>query len=199
MRVVGAVARMWHYRGVMSATLPLRMTADEFIAWAMEQPEGKRYELVAGEVVAMAPERVGHGRAKFRIARRLAEAIELAKLPCDPFGDGMTVRVDADTIYEPDALVRCGPPIDDNAVEITDPIIVVEVVSPSSRRRDTGGKLEDYFRISSLRHYLIVKTENKAIIHHRRDEAGEITTHIIRDGVLRLDPPGLVVTGLFAP
>jgi Uma2 family endonuclease len=184
----------------MSATVPSRMTADEFIAWAMEQPEGKRYELVAGEVVAMAPERAWHRRMKGLIYTALVESIRGAGAGCEAFPDGMTVRVDPNTIYEPDALVRCGAPIDDDAVEIADPIIVVEVVSPSSRKRDTGGKLEDYFRIPSLRHYLIVKTENKAIIHHHRgDEAGEITTHIIRDGVLRLDPPGLVVTGLFGP
>jgi Uma2 family endonuclease len=72
---------MWHYRTAMKATVPHRMTADEFIAWAMEQPEGERYELVAGQVVAIAPERVGHGRTKFRVARRLAEAIEAANLP----------------------------------------------------------------------------------------------------------------------
>jgi Uma2 family endonuclease len=181
----------------MSATVPHRMSADEFIAWAMEQPDGKRYELVAGEVVTMAPERAGHGRMKGLVYTALREAIRDAGAGCEAFPDGMTVRIDADTIYEPDALVRCGPRIDDNAVEIADPIIVVEVVSPSSRKRDSGGKLEDYFRIPSVRHYLIVKTENKAIIHHRRDEAGEITTHIVRDGVLRLDPPGLMVTGLF--
>jgi Uma2 family endonuclease len=81
---------------------------------------------------------------------------------------------------------------------ITDPIVVVEVVSPSSQRRDSGSKLEAYFRIPSVRHYLIVKTENQVITHHRRDDVGGIATYIIRDGVLRLDPPGLVVTGLFA-
>ena len=101
----------------------------------------------------------------------------------------MSVRVDADTLYEPDAMVRCGPPIDDNATEVADPVILVEVVSPSSRKRDSGSKLEDYFRIPSVRHYLIVKTENQAIIHHRRDEAGTITTHIVRDGAIQLDPP----------
>ena len=115
----------------MSATAPARMTADEFIAWAMEQPEGEHYELVAGEVVSMAPERVAHGRTKFRVARRLAEAVEAAQLDCEVLGDGMTVQVDADTIYEPDALVRCGPPLDDNATRVFDPLILVEVVSPS--------------------------------------------------------------------
>src|SRR4051794_24817882 len=93
----------------MSVTVPEHMTGDEFLAWAMEQPEAKRYELVAGEVVAMAPERVARGRMKFRCARRLAEGIEAAKLPCEVFVDGMTVRVDRNSIYEPDVLVRCGP------------------------------------------------------------------------------------------
>jgi Uma2 family endonuclease len=181
----------------MGASPQRRMTADEFIAWAMQQPEGKRYELAAGEVVAMAPERVAHGRTKLRFARRLADAIEEANLPCEVFGDGTAVRVDATTIYEPDALVRCGPPLDDDATELNDPLIVVEVVSPSSHKRDSGAKLADYFRLPSARHYLIVKTDTKTVIHHRRDDAGNIATHIFSDGVLWLDPPGLDVTGLF--
>jgi Uma2 family endonuclease len=183
----------------MSATAPARMTADEFIAWAMEQPEGEHYELVAGEVVSMAPERVAHGRAKGRIYECLVQAIRAAGLACEAFPDGMTVQVDADTIYEPDALVRCGPPLDDNATKVFDPVILVEVVSPSSRARDSGGKLEDYFRMPSVRHYLIVKTENRAVIHHERDAAGAITTRIIRDGPIRLDPPGIEVIGFFPP
>jgi Uma2 family endonuclease len=181
----------------MSASLPNRMTGDEFIAWAMEQPEGQHYELVAGEVIAMAPERVAHGRSKFRIARKLADAIERARLPCEVFSDGMVVRIDATTIYEPDAMVRCGQPLDDDTVVVTDPLILVEVVSPSSGKRDSGSKLEDYFRLPSLRHYLIVKTQNRAIIHHQRDEAGVITTRIIRDGTLSLKPPGIELTDLF--
>jgi Uma2 family endonuclease len=94
-------------------------------------------------------------------------------------------------------LVRCGPLLNDDAVEVNDPIIVVEVVSPSSRKRDTGGKLEGYFRLPSVRHYLIVMTEPKAIIHHCRDEAGVIMTRIVREGAVRLDPPGIELTGLF--
>lgn len=108
------------------------MTADAFIVWAMQQPEGLRYELVAGEVVAMAPERAGHARTKARIYEAMAQAIPAAELPCEAFPDGMAVRVDADTVFEPDALARCGPRLDDDAVEVADPLIVVEVVSPSS-------------------------------------------------------------------
>lgn len=181
----------------MSAPAHAPMTVDEFIAWAMEQPEHEHYELVAGEIVAMAPERAAHARTKLRIARRLAEAIEAAGLPCETYSDGMAVEVDPTTVYEPDALVRCGTPLPDDAVKLGDPVIAVEVLSPSSRARDAGAKLEDYFRLASVRHYMIVKTENCTVIHHTREAAGAITTRIVRDGVVFLEPPGIELRDFF--
>ena len=175
-----------------------QMTADEFLTWAMTRPEGEHYELVAGEVVAMAPERAAHGRVKGRIFRKLSEAIERTGLPCEVYVDGMSVEVDANTLYEPYVLVRCGPPLPDDAIKTPDPVILVEVLSPSTRARDAGAKLEDYFRLESLRHYLIAKTENRTIIHHMRDDAGAITTRIVRDDAIMLDPPGIELRGVFA-
>jgi Uma2 family endonuclease len=70
---------------------------------------------------------------------------------------------------------------------------VVEVLSPSSRQKDTGGKLDDHFRLPSVRHYLIIKTTNRTVIHHRRDDAGELQTRILREGTLELQPPGLTM------
>lgn len=175
----------------MSEPATRRMTARAFIDWAMQQPEGQRYELVAGEVVAMAPERAGHSRVKHRVAVALEGAIARAALHCEVFPDGLSVRIDESTVYEPDALVRCGKPIDDDATEIGDPIIVIEVLSPTTRSRDAGTKLEDYFRLASVRHYLIVSTVRRSVIHHERMPAGEIRTRILHDGDLLLDPPGL--------
>jgi Uma2 family endonuclease len=174
------------------------MTADEFIAWMLAQPEGAHYELVDGLIVAMAPGRAAHVRGKQRLFRLLADAIAAAGLPCEAFVDGLAVQVDEATVYQPDVLVQCGPPVADDAIRILDPLIVVEVISPSLRSRDAGLKLADYFRIASVRHYLIVATDTRAIIHHRRDETGTILTRIVREGSLLLDPPGLVLDGLFA-
>ncbi len=173
------------------------MTADEFIAWAMERPHGERYELAGGEIVGMAPERAAHARVKLLIARRLADAVEAAGLPCEVYTDGMAVAVDADTVYEPDAMLRCGARLPDDAIKATDPMLVVEVLSPSTRARDAGAKLEDYFRLPSVEHYLIVKTENRTVIHHRRELSGAIATTIIRDGPVQLDPPGIALHDLF--
>ncbi len=182
----------------MSDPAPVRMTADEFLAWANDQPEGEHYELIAGEVVAMAPERSSHALAKATVWRRLAEAVEAAGLPCDVYPDGMAVAVDATTVYEPDVLLRCGPRVPDDTVRLNDPVVVVEVLSPSTRSRVSGSKLIDYFRLPSVRHYLIVRTDDRAIIHHARGDNGTILTRIVRDEPLRLDPPGLTVSGLFA-
>jgi Uma2 family endonuclease len=181
----------------MPDAAPARMTSDEFIAWAIEQPKGCRYELVAGEVVATAPERSEHALTRFHVARRLAEAVERDGLSCTVYPDGMSVEIDASTTYEPDALVRCGEALPPDTIRLSDPVIVVEVLSPSTRARDAGAKLADYFRLPSVQHYLIVRTEDRAIIHHARNADGTILTQIIREGILRLDPPGLTVTGLF--
>ena len=167
-------------------------TADEFIAWALEQPVG-RFELDNGVIVALAPERVNHTRAKRNAVIALHNAIGARGLPCEALPDGASVRVNERTVYDPDALVRCGPPSPGDTVEISDPSIVVEVVSPSSRGIDRGAKLASYFSLPSVRHYLIVDIDKKVVIHHHRGEEGRIEVQVLHDGPLTLDPPGLAV------
>jgi Uma2 family endonuclease len=167
-------------------------TADEFIAWALDQATG-RFELDNGAVIAMAPERVDHTRAKRNVTIALHNAIGARGLPCEVLPDGASVRVNERTVYEPDALVRCGPPAPGAAIEVSDPVIVVEVVSPSSRGIDTGAKLAAYFSLPGVRHYLIVDTDKRVVIHHGRDGKGEIGVEILGDGPLSLDPPGLKI------
>ncbi|MFO1210006.1 MAG: Uma2 family endonuclease [Amaricoccus sp.] len=167
-------------------------TADEFIAWAMEQPGG-RYELHGGFVVTMASERVNHLIAKRNVLIALHRAIGVRGLACQAFPDGMSVPINEGTVYEPDALVRCGPPLAGDAVKTDDPVIVVEVVSPSSRGTDRGAKLAGYFTLPSVRHYLIVDTDARTVVHHRRDADGRIEAQVFRAGDIALDPPGLVV------
>jgi Uma2 family endonuclease len=176
----------------MEQPRPRGFTADEFIAWALEQPTG-RFELENGLVVAMAPERAGHNQAKLNAVIALRGAIGARGLPCRAMTDGMAVRIDDRSVYEPDALVRCGPPLPGDAIEVVDPVVVVEVVSPSSRGIDAGVKLASYFSLPSLRHYLIVDTDKHVVTHHRRDEEGEIRVRIVHDGQLTLDPPGLAI------
>ena len=173
------------------------MTATEFLAWAATQPKG-RFELVRGEIIAMAPEKARHSLTKGAAFRALGDAVRRADLSCTVFPDGMTVVVDDFTAYEPDAVVQCGAPVDLDSTVVPEPMIIVEVLSLSTQRLDAGGKLADYFRLPSLRHYLLIDAVRRAITHHARSDNGVIITRIFRDGELNLDPPGLTlpVTGL---
>jgi Uma2 family endonuclease len=170
-----------------------QMTVDEFLAWLDQGPDGMRYELVAGRPVAMAPERAGHARRKAQLWLALRDGIEAAGLPCEALPDGMTVKIDEHTAYEPDAVVHCEQALADDAVIVPTPIIVVEVLSPTTRARDAGAKLADYFRLSSVRHYLLVQTERRTVTHHRRGDDGDIRTRIVTAGSLQLDPPGITL------
>jgi Uma2 family endonuclease len=67
------------------------MTVEQFADWAVAQPGG-RYELMDGEVVALAPERAAHARLKARIWRALVTAIAERRVPCEVLPDGVTVR-----------------------------------------------------------------------------------------------------------
>jgi Uma2 family endonuclease len=175
----------------MTAQPKQRMTVSEFLAWATAQRG--RYELVRGEIVAMAPERARHNLAKAAVFRALSDAVAKAGLPCTVFTDGMTVVIDNDTSREPDAAVQCNVATDLDSTVLEAPLIVVEVVSPSSERDDTGDKLVEYFSIASIRHYLIVNPYKRVVVRHARNDLGTIETRIVSGGTLDLTPPGVAV------
>jgi Uma2 family endonuclease len=173
----------------MSAVPEKRMNVDEFLAWAEGRPG--RYELFRGEVYAVTPERSIHAEVKLAVQTAFGNSIRARRLPCRVLPDGMTVRIDDSTAHEPDALVYCGPRLAPSALEVPNPVIVVEVLSPSTRSIDVQHKLASYFRLPSVRHYLIVDPDRPLVIHHARPDDGAIQTHIVSEGVIVLDPPGI--------
>ena len=175
----------------MNALPQVRMSVDQFLAWAEGQPG--RYELADGMVHAMAPETAGHAERKAAVYAALSAGIRARGLNCHALPDGMTVRIDEITAYEPDALVYCGRKISPSSIQVPNPLIVVEVLSPSTSRVDALSKLAGYFRVSSIQHYLIVDPNQPLIIHHARADRDALITRIISLGTISLDPPGLVL------
>lgn len=169
------------------------MTRDEFLAWMEQQPSG-RFERIDGVVVAMAPERASHNRRKRAARDALQGAVSKAGLiSCETFADGMTVQVD-NSDFEPDALLRCGPLLPGDATRVSDPLVLVEVLSPDSGTRDRATKLHAYFKLPSVQHYLIVWPEEQRIVRHSRMANDQVATQIFMSGEISLDPPGILVT-----
>jgi Uma2 family endonuclease len=191
-----AVAR-W-YSCDMVAVRKALMTVDEFLPWAAGQPE--RWELFDGAAVSMSPERVIHGDTKYSAARALDDAIRRAGVPCRFVLDSAAVRIDARNSYQPDLLIYCGEPVSSDATVIPEPIVVVEILSPGNAIRDLRDKLQGYFRVQSIRHYLVIDPDKRIVIHHARRDDDEIVTRIISEGDIPLDPPGVVIphASLFA-
>lgn len=177
-----------------------KMTADEFLAWAEDLPkEAGIFELWDGEVVIRhgpgfeEGELAQHWDGKGAMFVALREAIKRARLACFAAVDGPMVRLSPNRMARPDVLVYCGPRVLRIAREVPNPVILVEVLSPSTKKRDHGVKLEDYFTLPSLEHYLIVDPDRARLVHHKRGAGNCVEPHIVTGPRLHLDPPGLDV------
>lgn len=174
----------------MTALRKQNMSVEEFLPWAAGQ--AGKWELIDGAPVAMSPERVIHGDMKYRVARALDEAISHAEIPWRFVLDSAAVKIDAHNSFQPDVMVYSGERLPPDALNVPNPLIVVEVLSPNNALRDLRDKLAGYFTVESVTHYLIVDPDKRMIIHHQR-RGSDIITHIAREGVVELDPPGMEV------
>jgi len=178
-----------------------KMTADEFLAWAEGLPkEVGKFELWDGEVIVKHgpagfenAERSQHWETKFAIARALHDAVRRAGVPCHIAVDGAGVRLANNKLVEPDALVYCGERVPRDVLEVPNPVIVAEVLSPSTAKMDMGAKLQGYFSLPSLHHYLLIDPDRPLLIHHKRGPGAALETLITSGPRLQLDPPGLDV------
>ena len=142
------------------------VTSDEFLLWA-EGKEG-RWELHDGAPVMMSPERLAaysdEGACLVRTGRRGQTSKAAVRSLCRRrFSED---RRRSDFRAGRNGGLRTARP--DDAIAITDPIIVVEVLSPSTAAIDHGRKLSGYFSLKSVEHYLILDPERRVVIHHKR-------------------------------
>ena len=177
----------------MNIALRKAMTVDDYLAWAATQSEAPRAELINGQIVAMSPEQLAHTRIKGSVYFAIRRAITDAGIEAEVLTDGATIPIDSHTAYEPDASVRVGPPLPGRDMKVPDPIIVVEVLSPSSVHMDTSAKLIGYFKLPSVRHYPVIDPETRNVTHHMRGADGRLSAQTLSSGALRLDPPGITV------
>ena len=150
-----------------------RLTLDEFIEWENEQPD--KNEFVRGEVFAMVGGRRGNGAVVSNLVRALGN--HLAGSACQVFCESMKVQIAADTILYPDVFVTCDA--DDLRTEqiFHAPVVVVEVLSPSTQAYDRGLKFALYRRLASLREYVLIDPELRSVEAFRINAEGLWVLH----------------------
>lgn len=144
------------------------LSIEEYLAG--EQDVEVRHEYVSGQIYAMAGTSDRHNRIAINLVTKLDPHIE--GNPCELFISEMKVKVADDLVYYPDVMVACDKPPRDPYCR-THPVLVVEVLSPSTQRIDQGEKLNAYRNVPSIRDYLIVAQDQMRVDLHQRQDAGD--------------------------
>lgn len=168
------------------------VTIADFDIFVETQADNAVYELVDGKIVMMTNPNQRHEQIAANIGWALKG--EMDKRGCRTYLGGMRAqlsdRIDGTDKTKPDVVVRCGltPPAAETRNHITDPLVIVEVLSPSTMDVDRGSKLEFYKALPTLRHIVIAYQDQLRIEHYRRVPEGWETDVLTRgEDVLRLE------------
>jgi Uma2 family endonuclease len=139
----------------MSTAAALRYTPAEYLA--RERAAEYKSEYVNGYIVAM----VGASRAHNVITANIGAGLhgQLKERPCEVYIGDMRVKVSATGTYRyPDVVVACGDiALEDAALDtLLNPVVIVEVLSPTTEAVDRGEKFAHYRRLASLQEYVLV-------------------------------------------
>lgn len=160
-------------------------TYEEYLAY--ERDSELKHEFEAGEIFAMA----GGSPRHSALASRISAALEKSRSSeCTAFQSDMRLRVLATgKATYPDVSMVCGSieldPADRSGTTITNPILLVEVLSPSTEEVDRGSKWRDYQLIPSLQEYVLVSQEPRIEVY-RRLPSGSWEYLDVREGVVKL-------------
>lgn len=168
---------------------------------ALESSRGERLELVDGWVFAMAGGSPRHARLAMRVGRLLGN--QLDRSPCEPYSSDLKIHIArAKRTTYADVVIVCGEPraSDDDENAITNPTVIVEVLSPSTEGDDRGDKWSDYRRLPSLRHYVLVSQGERLVEVYSRDGLRWTYEDARERGAIALEAVGarLDVTALYA-
>jgi len=153
------------------------MTVDDYLTWEAEQPE--KHDFFRGEVFAMTGGTLRHNRATLR--SMIAFENHLQGKSCRVFAGDVKVAVNvAEHLFYPDVVVTCNAQDLSNldAVKISAPVLVLEVLSPSTAAYDRGQKFLSLQKQTSLQEYALLDAQAPRLEVHRRNAAGRFELYV---------------------
>ncbi|MCY4466622.1 MAG: Uma2 family endonuclease [Chloroflexi bacterium] len=163
----------------------LRFTLDEFLE--REERATVKHQLVAGKIYSMAGGTDAHSEIAVNVTAEIH--FRLRGKDCGTLNSDMLVRIDEHNAVYPDVSVVCGERrfADDGRLALLNPVLVVEVTSPSTITDDRGWKLELYKSLPSLRACLIIDQQRIfAELHTRADDGWLLQTFDSLDELIPL-------------
>ena len=162
-----------------------RVSLDDFEEMLTDMPENGRWELIDGRVIkGMVGARAGHHQMIRKLDYRLRRHFERTGRPCMTFSETFYLRNDALDIQAlPDLMVHCGP-LPPEATFISDPIAIIEVLSPGTETRDRTIKSRNYRLLRSLQHYAMIDRDTMCVETYDRvaSESGWLIGELTKPG-----------------
>jgi Uma2 family endonuclease len=178
----------------MSTQPRVRLTPEEYLE--RERRAERKSEYLAGEVFAMAGAGRRHVLAVTNLARELSS--RLRDVRCEVYSTDMRLRVSPAGLYTyPDVMVVCGEPrfADDQRDTLLNPVVIIEVLSESTKDYDRGEKFRQYRSLPSLAEYVVVAQDAAHVEHwaRRPDGTWVLTETDELAGAVRLESIGVTV------
>ena len=145
------------------------LTPEEYLTWERKQPFKNEYH--NGQIIAMSGASRAHNRITVDLTIQLGN--QLMNSECEVFASEMRVRTSPEISYfYPDVIVVCGEPRfeDDTFDTLLNPIVLIEVLSPSTAAFDRGEKFEYYKQLASLQEYILISQNSVRVEHYYRQE-----------------------------
>ena len=143
-----------------SMGLPLpKMTLAEYMAWETAQPD--RHEFYRGETFAMVGGTSGHNRVVVNLTRRIDAHLD--GTACHVFSENMKLQLSDEGCFYPDVMVTCGKVFKGDELAVTEPLLIIEVLSPSTQGYDRRNKFILYRSLASLREYALIDPDTRTV------------------------------------
>jgi Uma2 family endonuclease len=147
------------------------LTVEEYLA--AERRAERKHEYYAGEIFAMAGASRRHALIVTNLVRELSE--RLRRRPCEVYSTDLRLRVASTGLFTyPDVMVVCGAPefAAEDPDTLVNPVLIVEVLSETTKNYDRGEKFRHYRTLASLREYLLVAQDSVHIEQYVRQADG---------------------------
>jgi Uma2 family endonuclease len=165
----------------MATLAPRRMTLAEFLEW--DDGSDRRYELVDGFTVMMAPATEAHGELAARLTMQIGSRLQP---PCRVISEaGIAIPDRGDSYYIADLAVTCAPREAGRRM-VAEPVLILEVLSPSTSQIDRWRKVADYRALASVKEILVLFSDERRVELQRRTADGWRVEDLIGQAALTL-------------
>ena len=141
--------------------------------FAVEASSGVKHEFYRGEIFAMAGASLAHNHLSANVLTFLRSAVRARG--CSAFGSDLRIQTPSGLFTYPDVMVVCGPIVltRDRPDTVTNPCVIVEVLSDATRDYDRGEKFTLYQAIPTFQEYLLIEQDRVSVEHWQRQSSSE--------------------------